>query len=249
MDPRADLLAQLAARPTVPGLRPPSLVSTQPLRPISPALAALERARVQAGLSASGSEYPRREKWQRPIVPAAAIAIIAAIVAVVAALISHSTLALIATAIVVVCVVIVIIASRYVLADPLRLGRAHRLELLNAGHWDSTQSWVPPATSGPERALVDIAATTVGQIALSPAWLAPNQSPDRPPLNLASELDQIDAQARQIAGTRATNPADPGADQAWNALIDRVVALRAYGGQLASAQAQAPLGYQPPDLT
>jgi hypothetical protein len=248
-DPRAELLALLAARPTVAGLRPPSLLSANPLRPLSPALAAIAAARVQAGLTPTGSEYPRRERWQRPIVPSVAIAIIAALVAIIAALISHSKLALIATAVVVVCIIIVIVAGRYVMADPLRLGRAHRLELLNAGHWDSTQSWVPPATAGPERTLVDLAVAAVGQIANSPAWLPPNQSPDRPPMVLAADLDQIDAQARQIAAIRATNPNDPGATQAWDALLDRVVALRGYAGQLAAQQARAPLGYQAPEPT
>jgi hypothetical protein len=225
------------------------LVSAQPLRAVTPQLAALQAARVQAGLTPAGSEYPRRERWQRPIVPAVAIAIIAALVAVVAALISHSGVALFSGAVVVICILVVIVASRYVLADPLRLGRSHRLELLHAGHWESRQSWVPPVTAGPERALVELAAAAALQIANSPAWLAPNQSPDRPPIALAADLDQIDAQARQIAASRATNPADPGAAQAWEALVDRVVSLRAYVGQLAAGQAAAPLGFQPPDVT
>jgi hypothetical protein len=183
------------------------------------------------------------------MMPAIAIGVLAAVVAVIAALISHSGVALVALAVVLACVGIVTIAGRYVMADPLRLGRAHRLELLNAGHWESTQSWAPPVTTGPERSLVDLAAAAALQIANSPAWLPPNQSPDRPPMALAPELDQIDSQARQIAATRATNPADPGAAQAWDALIDRVVSLRSYAGNLAAFQAGAPLGYQPPDVT
>jgi hypothetical protein len=211
-DPREEVLALIAARPQVQPNRGPALVSPHPLRPVSAQVAALMAAREQRGLSASGSEYPRREKWQVLIVPAAVIGTLAALVAIVAAAISHPGAALLAAAVWLAAMVVAAIGGWWVLADPLRVGRRLRLELLDAGHWESRQDWTGEAKSGPERALMNVTVS---------AATGHSRSAD----NLAAELDGIDAEARPIATVRLSNPQDPDLKPAWDALIDRVIAL------------------------
>ena len=209
-DPRDEVLAQVARRSGPQPNRGPALVSPHPLRPLSPELTALIAVRQQRGLSPSGSDYPRREKWQVLVVPAALIGTLAAVAAIVAALISHPGTALLAAAVWAATVVEASLGSWWVLADPLRVGRRLRLELLDAVHWESRQDWTGQANSGPERGLVEVAVSAAA---------------GRAPGDLATELDGVDAEARRIAAVRLSSPNDPEVKPAWDALVDRVALL------------------------
>ena len=123
--------------------------------------------------------------------------------------------------------------------------RVARRSVLTGGRtgmsWQSTQPWLGPLAQSPERRLVFVAVDTVARIAGSDAWSSRHLDDHRIRLDLAAELDDIDAQAyrlaelREQAGTQHTDVLDQG----WNALVDRVSALSDYADRLAALETEA----------
>jgi hypothetical protein len=186
---------------------------------------------VQAGLAPGDADFPRRESWQFTVLPAAFFGSIAFVVLIVALAISHPLLAAVSGIVLGGSVVLGVAGNQYLLADPLRLNTRERKELAGSRTWESHEVWTT-ASSGPERALVNLAIAAAQRIATSPAWRSPYLDEHRIRLALNFELDEIDAQARQIAVARSARPGDPVAEQAWSASVDRVAALRRYAEQL-----------------
>jgi hypothetical protein len=240
---RAEVLAELDGRIASASLRPSSLITPSPLRPLPAGAAARLNSRAAAGLDPSGADHPRREIWQWTVVPSV-IGAAAFVTLLVGLLISHDLLALVAGLILAGSIVTGVALSTWVLADPLRLRHDERRALTNARFWESRQAWIGRIHDAPERALVGLAADLVSQIAASPAWNTTYLDAHRARFDLIVELDHIDAQAHQCATVRVARPADPAAEANYLGLVDRVVALRRYakaldglGDQLAAAAA------------
>jgi hypothetical protein len=104
--------------------------------------------------------------------------------------------------------------------------------------WRSNPAWLAMHGQTRERALVFVVVDVVEGIAGSVTWRSPYLDEHRIRLALGTELDEIDAQLRQIAGARASRPGDPVAEQAWGASVERVSALHNYAGQLAILSGQ-----------
>ena len=115
--------------------------------------------------------------------------------------------------------------------DPLRLSRAERRTTQNSRSWASRQPWIDGRSASRERALVTVAADTVARICATAAWESPHLDGHRHRLDLAAELDQIDAQAFSLAA--APQP-DARVEQMWLAIVDRVAALDIYADHLAA---------------
>lgn len=142
-------------------------------------------------------------------------------------------------------------AARFLARDPLRLTSSDRREIAKASRWQSRQPWTGPLAFCTERALVVAATYAAERIARSPAWRSGRLDEHRVRLDLAGELDQIDAQAFRIASARyqgsvgglpVAAPASPVVDQAWETTVTRVAALSCYADSLdglARRQAEA----------
>ena len=122
--------------------------------------------------------------------------------------------------------------------DPLRLDRRQQRQLTEASTWQSRQTWPAPLLGSPERALVTLAVEVVGEIAASPVWRSGYLDGHRLELDLAAELDDIDAQALQVAQLSATGAAAADAGAGLDSCLDRVLALRAYAQGLAALGAR-----------
>jgi hypothetical protein len=125
---------------------------------------------------------------------------------------------------------------------PLALSRDDRYRLLMTQHWESKQAWIGHG-NGPERRLVAVACDTIKRIAESRAWSSGYLDDHRIRLDMIGELNEIDAQAFRIAVTRSqlgpARPEDePQLAQPWNALLDRVAALRLYAIQMGALDGQ-----------
>src|SRR5690349_11146832 len=84
---RRQVLAELAARPAVGSLRPPSVLGEQPLRPVPAEVAAVVARRAAAGLEPEGEWYPGRWLgWAVPPLAGAAAGLLGAAAAGVAVL-------------------------------------------------------------------------------------------------------------------------------------------------------------------
>jgi hypothetical protein len=103
--------------------------------------------------------------------------------------------------------------------------------------WQSVQPWIGQHTQSPERRLVFVAVDTVARIAGSAAWSSPYLDDHRIRLDLVTELDDIDAQAYQLAELRSRTGGQGHHEevlrQGWDALVDRVSALSNYADRLA----------------
>jgi hypothetical protein len=104
--------------------------------------------------------------------------------------------------------------------------------------WQSAQPWLGPLAQSPERRLTFVAVDIVAGITHSQTWASDYLDDHRIRLDLATELDEIDEQAYQLASLRhqlGDRPPDHHADvlnQSWNTLVDRVTALRVYADRL-----------------
>jgi hypothetical protein len=230
-DARREVLAEAAARTAPSSLRPGSLLSASPLRPLPAAVQAKMDARTRAGLEPAGADHPRREAGQWIVVPIVTGAV-AAVVLIVAEVISHSTLAVVSGIVLAASVIAGAGLRLWVQADPLRWHHHERRAITDTGHWESRQTWIGPAHNAPERALVSVAADQVARIAASPAWNSPYLDAHRTRFDLITELDQIDAQAHLAASSHTARPADPSTDPSYLAVVDRVAALRGYAQAL-----------------
>jgi hypothetical protein len=240
----------LAVVDQVPGtLRPPSLISARPLRPLPPALVAKLLARREIGLDPQGTDHPHGYLWQQVALPAATVATIDLGVLLVAWLSGHSVVAAVAAVVFAVLVVLGGAAATVALHDALRLTNDERHLLNGSRFWESHQPWIGPLSGRPERALVTLAIQAVERITASDAWASSYLDEHRLRLDLVLELDQIDAQALRLASARvavvphsAASVAVQGElarhavalDGVWLGAVDRVAALRIYADQLAA---------------
>jgi hypothetical protein len=246
---RARVLIALA-RPAVPAtLRPPSLMTGRPLRPVPAPVAARLSARSQAGLEPLGTGYPRAGRWQLVVVPGAAAAAVDSGVLLVAALTGHGFAGGVAALVLATLVAVVAVAALSALRDPLRLTRDERRGLNQVSYWESRQSWIGPLSARPERALVTTALDAVGRIVRTESWGSRHLDEHRLRLNLVAELDEIDAQAFGIASARRgiaaehgpspdvpapPEPHESSIESVWLAAVDRVAALDSYAVHLAA---------------
>jgi len=228
---RAEVLAEVERRAQPASLRPVSVLSPSPLRPLPAKAAARLSARARAGLEPVGADHPRRETWQLETVPVA-VGTGGLIAMIIGFAISHHLLELIGALVLTVCVVLVVTMSAWIMSDPLRLRHDERRALTNASLWESRQPWVGAVVAAPERGLVGLGCDLVAQISASPAWNSAYLDAHRSQLDLTNELDQLDAQAYQSATARATRPADPAGEATYAEVVDRVVSLRDYARAL-----------------
>jgi hypothetical protein len=237
-------------------LRPPSLYAKQSLGEPPTGLAVKLAARSRAGLPVDGWYYPRAALWLRVVLPVAVVAVLdllgmAAITA--AALVAGwqgllMTLLTLCSGLLVLLVLTAAPVAAYARRDPLRLTSGQQRLLSRSRHWASSQPWLRIRSDGPERRLVSVACDEAGRIASSRAWASRHLDEHRLRLDLAGELDQIDRQAFQLAELRVhraepagdSPPAAAGPDSAtapaWNALVDRVAALRVYADTVAALE-------------
>jgi hypothetical protein len=245
---RRSVLAILAGTGGSPQL--PTLQAASPLRALPPATEAKLSNRLEAGLSPHGTDHPRRSVVQRVAIPSAVLALLDAVGIGVAAAGGHVVLAILAGVLFVPFAVMAVAAARFAAQDPLRLSGRDRRAIAQAGSWQSQQPWTGPLAYSSERALVVAALAAAERITRSPAWRSTRLDEHRVRLDLAAELDQIDAQAYRIAGIRSQGSvgglpvtvASPVADQAWDTAVTRVAALTCYADSLdglAKRQAEA----------
>jgi hypothetical protein len=115
--------------------------------------------------------------------------------------------------------------------DPLRLSRAERDAVRHSRSWESRQPWIGELSACRERVLVAVAVDTVARICATAAWASPHLDGHHGRLDLAAELDQVDAQACALAvARRPAADVEPG----WSAIVDRVAALDRYATNLAA---------------
>ncbi|MCW2523385.1 MAG: hypothetical protein JWO63_1720 [Frankiales bacterium] len=236
-DQRALLRLEVSARPA-PSLRPASLTSPEPIRPLPGSLLAKLEVRRRTGFDpVIGADHPRRERLQQVVVLPIVVAGPAAVVAGVGFGIGHPLLGLIAAIVAGVGLVFALAARSWIRADPLRITTAEGRRLDHACSWQSRQPWTGTLNAGPERALLGLAVDAVGAIATSPAWASGYLDGHRLAFDLADELDGLDAQLCQVASARAAGGADDDVDAAFDAGLDRVLALRRYEAGLAALTA------------
>jgi hypothetical protein len=232
----------MAESPTPPSWLTPAVVSERALRLPPPDLARLEAARVNAGLTPAGLEYPRGRFWAPAILPGAI-----ADVGLIAAAGATTSLGL---GIVAAAVTAALGAGvGFIRADPLRINRRQHRRLNQDRAWQSPHAWVGGLTQTPERRLLGQAQAAVTTIANSPAWRDERHFEERVRLDLIAELQQIDDQAYRLATLDPAAPADPidpAAEQARAALAARVDALTTYATSIADV-AVGPAPLPPPD--
>jgi hypothetical protein len=250
---RAQVLADIAAQagPAHVTLRPPALDTDLPQYQLGAALGAKIEARVQAGQSAEGGDYPRGQLIPTVVAPTAALALLDAgiglaalitwlatdwhhyLTATIAVLCALGFIALTATG---------LAATHYASRDPLRLSKAERRELNRSRHWQSPRPWAGPLAATEQRRLVDVATAAAGQASETHVWTTTYLDDQGIRINLAAEVDAIDEQAFALAQLNvrldtATAPSGPHLatrDQSWTLLVDRCAALVHYARQLAA---------------
>ncbi|HEY4456853.1 MAG TPA: hypothetical protein VGN81_21250 [Pseudonocardiaceae bacterium] len=235
-----------------PGLRPTSLNSQQRLCEPPTELANKLDARLAAGFSAEGLDYPRRSPAMRGGVFAGLMVLLGGLLVLVDGIdlaVGGGLISLILTIVGLVALVggigAAIPLSLYANRDPLRLTHEERHALHQTKRWQSRQNWIGPMSGSVERRLVIVARDVVERIVSSPAWSSGQLAEHRTRLNLGAELDQIDEQAiglailrAQLAGGVAV-PGDQRAvavEQGWQRLVDRVAGLAVYADRLADVQ-------------
>jgi hypothetical protein len=234
-DERAQLRQELGGR-AAPSLRPASLTSPQPIRPIPGALLAKLEVRRRVGLEpVIGADHPRRNRLQQVFVVPIVVAVPAAVVAGIGFGIGHNLLGLVAAIVAAAGVIGAVAGRQWTRADPLRITTDEGHLLDRARSWQSQQPWTGALNTGPERALLGVAVDEVGRIAINPAWTSGYLDEHRLAFDLAAELDGLDAQLYQVASSRVAGGADVSA--ALDAGLDRVVALRRYDAGLATLTA------------
>jgi hypothetical protein len=237
VDERAALRAELATR-AAPSLRPASLVSADPLRPLPGALLAKLEVRARAGYDPAGPDHPRRERAQQIVLVPLLITVVLAVLMIIGFATGHDGLAIAAAVLAGADLVLAGSAWRWIQADPLRVQPAERHALTAAGYWQSSQPWTGALAAGSERALVGVAVETVATISSNPAWRSGYLDGHRLVFDLAAELDAVDAQAFEVARARAGGGAEADVQASFDSALDRVVALRRYAGGLAELTSQ-----------
>jgi hypothetical protein len=235
---RQSVLAVLAG--TGGSEQPPTLQAASPLRALEPALEAKLSNRLIAGLTPHGNDYPRRSVVRRVVIPSALLAFLDAVGVGVAAGGGHLVLALVAAVLFIPFAFMAVAGARFAASDPQRVTTFDRRAIAKASTWQSHQAWTGPLAFCSERALVVAAVYAAERITRSPAWRSTSLDEHRVRLDLAEELDQIDAQSFRIASARYQGSAgglpvavaSPVADQAWDTAVTRVAALTCYADSL-----------------
>jgi hypothetical protein len=234
-DPRAAVLAEVARLAEHGGLsmRPAELPAGAPLGP--PTEAALPHEPGTLGGLDIGADARR---LARILVPGALLALVGMLV--LAGVVT--AVALVAGVLLAIMVAIVglfgLAGTGMVVAWRLSRRSLSRKEI--SASWQSRQSWLGPLAQSRERRLVFVAVDTVARIARSDAWASDYTDDHRIRLDLATELDEIDDQAYQLAALRHRLGEQPdeqhaaALDQSWDAIVDRVSALSAYADRLAA---------------
>lgn len=235
-----------------PGLRPTSLNSQQRLSEPPTGLANKLDARVAAGFSAEGLDYPRRSPAMRGGVLAGLLVFLGGLLVLIDGIdlaVGGGLIPLILTIVGLVVLVggvgSAIPISLYANRDPLRLTHEERHALHQTKRWQSRQNWIGPLSGSVERRLVIVARDVVERIVSSPAWISGQLAEHRTRLNLGAELDQIDEQAFGLAALRAQLAAGVrvtgdqrvvAVEQGWQHLLDRVASLAVYADRLVNVQ-------------
>jgi hypothetical protein len=214
--------------PQAPTWLAPQLSTPQLLRPPEPDLARILNARVQRGYTPEGFDSPRGKLWVAGVLPSSAGTVIAAITA----LVSSGVTETVATALTVAFAVTAASLVGFIRGDRLRLRTAQRRRLNENRTWHSHQPWHHVPTDGVARLLISRAQQAVGQIVTSPAWATAEFDDHRARLDLAAELDEIDAQAFNLA--RLTPP-----PVELTTLTARVDALCAYAAAVSTQPGDA----------
>ena len=205
-----------------PGWLLPVVAADQALRRPDAAVTRIQAARLDRGLSAAGTEYPRRRWWGRVVLPMAALDIVA--VATLAGTGSAGAGVAVAGLSATVLGMVVLIRG-----DPLRIGSAVRRKLAAVRVWRSGHSWVPPLSETPERAQLGRAQQAVRRIAET-TWWQQDLAADAPlGPDLIDELDGVDDQAFRLA---VLPPDDPAGADLRGLLEGRVQALEALAQEL-----------------
>jgi hypothetical protein len=231
-------------------LPPPMLDTEHPLYPLPTALAAQLQARAAAGLSAPGSDYPRRQLIPTVAAPALALAGLDAIVGSIAAItwaVSDWHTYLSATVAVLCALGFIVLtgaglaAAYYAGHDPLRLSKAQRRELDRARQWHSPRSWTGSRAASEPRRLVEVAIDAAEQAAATAIWATPYLDQQAIRIDLAAEIDAIDEQAYALVTLDEQRSASLGSpeqrsarEQSWTTLVDQCAALVQYAQELAA---------------
>jgi hypothetical protein len=225
----------------------PSLQAEAPLSRPPAATAQSIAARTAAGLTPVGHDHPRSGTWRRVVVPSTTLAVLDGIAAAVAIAKGSTILAIAAGVIFLVFAGLAISGARFASSDPLRLGASDRRALRTARRWRSRQDWSGPLAFCPERGLLVAALDAARRIARTPIWQSGQLDAHRARLDLATELDQIDAGAHAVAKSRyggpggtvnaagglpTAGPSTPSIERAWDAVVTRVAALTCYADSL-----------------
>ncbi len=207
---------------------PPAVSARTPLTFLDDATEAKLAKRVAAGLPPGGGAFPRRSVLMRTVVPSAVLAVLD-LAGLGAALAGGNTLlAVLAAVLFVVLASVAVAGARFVAGDPLRLTADEQRRVAAAGSWRSRHDWSGPLAGGAERGIVLAACDAARRITRTPHWRAGQIGDRHVHLDLARELDAVDAEAHRIGTAGHGVPDGP----AWAALLDRVAALTAYASQV-----------------
>ena len=223
------------------GTTPPAVTSSTPIRGLPQDIVAKAQRRAQAGYNPVGTDSPSAVTMRKVVWPSAALAVLDAVLLVVALVSGSTVLAVVAVVLLVVFAGAAIVGRRTAARDDLRLTALERVAIARAGRWTSSQKWVGPIASTPECALIVAAAQAAQRIVSSAPWQSGELARSGVPLAVGPELDQVDANAFELASHRyPTFPGGlPGAplhtpelDDAWEKTLTRVAALTAYADTL-----------------
>lgn len=235
---REDVLATIAGSAGSPDRL--VLTAAGPLRLLSPELTTKLIRR-----SCPAAARPR-------VGPAAALAGLDAVLLVFAVVTGHTGLAIGAGVLLVLLGGAAFVLARVTPPTGPRLSPSDLKAIRLASQWRSPHAWAGPLAHTRERALVVAAIRAAGRVVASAAWQSGRLDEHRVRIDVATELDEVDAQAARVADARyegssggiaLERPADPVVDEAWETLVTRVAALTCYADSLdglAAGQMRAP---------
>lgn len=222
--------------------RPPQVRTAAPLGSPPDAVRARVSARVAAGLSPTGTDSPTADLPRRVVLPCGVLAVADALAVIVMALTGHLVLTVIAAVLFVPLAGIALSAARYTARDPLRLSADDRAALAATCRWASSQPWEKDLAESKERGLLEAVVRAAERAASSAAWQSTSLDSAGVRINLAAELDRVDAAAFALARARARSdgaeqmPGGEASGQSWTALLDRAALLSCYAERLAAAE-------------
>lgn len=222
------------SEPSRPGDAVPSLHTPAPLGSPPDEVRARVAARIAAGLSPLGTDHPTADLPRRVVIPCAVLAGADALAVAGMAFSGHLVPTVLAAVLFVPLSAFAIAGARYTVRDPLRLSADDRAALAATCRWTSSQPWQNLAGASEERSLLEAVMRAAERAAGSAAWQSSALDSAGVRINLAAELDRIDAEAYALAAGQADD-----ADQRWAALRDRAALLTSYADRLADADGPA----------